>query len=286
MRRYIDVGKQPVHGSHFRQRDVLSLPAISVEMPWLSSDGRKDRRAVPEESPIALVYDGTTAAVVMATPADLADFAIGFSLTEGIVKAAREIDAVEIVPGSQGIELRMWLTACSSRQFQKRQRRLIGPTGCGLCGIESLAEATRSFARLPRQITLRSNQIERAMDALSRAQVLNHVTHATHAAGFYLPDHRLVAIREDVGRHNALDKLAGALAAQEISGQSGAILMTSRISIELVQKTAAIGCPILIAISAPTALAVRAAETYGVTLVAVARGSSFEIFSHPDGIRD
>jgi FdhD protein len=278
--------KQPVHGSHFRRRDVLILPAISVEMPRLSSDGSKDRRAVPEESPIALVYDGTTAAVVMATPADLTDLAIGFSLTEGIVKAASEIETVEIVSGSQGIELRVWLTAHSSKQFQKRQRRLVGPTGCGLCGIESLAEASRSFPRLPRQINLRSNQIERAMNALSHAQLLNHVTHATHAAGFYLPDDTLVAIREDVGRHNALDKLAGALATQEISGRSGAVLMTSRISIELVQKTAAMGCSILIAISAPTARAVRAAETYGVTLVAVARGSSFEIFSHPDGIRD
>jgi FdhD protein len=270
-----------VHGAHFRQRDLLSLPASSVEMPLLSSDGRLDLRTVPEECPIALVYDGTTAAVVMATPADLSDFAIGFSLTEGIIKDISELDTVEIVPNSQGIELRMWLTSRSGRQFQKRQRRLVGPTGCGLCGIESLAEATRSFARLSRRITLRSSQIERALDALSRGQVLNH---ATHAAGFYLPDDTLIAIREDVGRHNALDKLAGALATEGISDRSGAILMTSRISIELVQKTAAMGCPILVAISAPTALAVRAAESYGITLVAVARGSSFEVFSHPDGI--
>jgi FdhD protein len=191
---------------------------------------------------------------------------------------------MEIVPNPQGVELRMWLTARSGRQFQKRQRRLVGPTGCGLCGIESLAEATRSFARLTRGITLRSNQIERAMDALSQGQVLNHATHATHAAAFYLPDDTLVAIHEDVGRHNALDKLAGALAAEGLSGRSGAILMTSRISIELVQKAAAMECPILVAISAPTALAVRAAESYGVTLVAIARGSSFEIFSHSDRI--
>ncbi len=283
-RHHIDVGKQPVHGFHFRQRGVANLPATSVKMPWLSGGGRPDLRTVPEESPIALVYDGTTAAVVMATPADLTDFAIGFSLTEGVVRDRREVESLQIVPNSQGIELRMWLTAHRGRRFQKRQRRLVGPTGCGLCGIESLAEATRSFARLSRKITLRPNQIERAMDALSRGQTLNHATHATHAAGFYLPDDTLVTVREDVGRHNALDKLAGALAADEIAGQSGVILMTSRVSIELIQKTAAIGCPILVAISAPTALAVRAAEAYGITLVAVARGSAFEIFSHPDGI--
>ena len=275
-----------MHGSHFRQPEISHLPATSVEMPRLSSDRRPDLRTVPEESPIALVYDGTTAAVVMATPADLINFAVGFSLTEGVIKDIREIDTAEIVPNRQGIELRMWLTARSGRQFQRRQRRLVGPTGCGLCGIESLAEATRSFAPLAREIALRSHQIGRAMDGLSRGQALNQITHATHAAGFYLPDDTLVAIREDVGRHNALDKLAGALAARGISGRSGAILMTSRISIELVQKTAAIGCPILVAISAPTALAVRAAEVYGITLVAVARGSSFEIFSHPDGIVD
>ena len=121
---------------------------------------------------------------------------------------------------------------------------------------------------------------------IAGAQLLNQVTHATHAAGFYLPDDTLAAIREDVGRHNALDKLAGVRDRQGLQAGSGAILVTSRISIELVQKTAAIGCPILVAISAPTALAVRAAEVYGVTLVAVARGSSFEIFSHPDGIGD
>ena len=273
-----------MHGSHFRKGDVPNLPTASVNVPWLSGDRKPDQRTVPEESPIALVYDGTTAAVVMATPADLVDLAVGFSLTEGVIRDRDEIDTLEIVPNRHGIELRMWLTARSGRQFKKRQRRLVGPTGCGLCGIESLAEATRSLGPLARKISLRSSQIERAIGALSRAQALNHATHATHAAGFYLPDDTLVVTREDVGRHNAVDKLAGALAAREIPGQCGAILLTSRVSIELVQKAAAIGCPMLVAISAPTALAIRTAEACGMTLVAVARGVSFEIFSHPDGI--
>jgi FdhD protein len=273
-----------MHGSD--GGNLARWPSTSAAIPRLSSARQRDMRIVPEECPVALVYDGTTVAVVMATPANLTDLAIGFSLTEGIIKRFGDVEHLDIVPGTDGIELRMWLAAEAGSHFRRRQRRTVGPTGCGLCGIESLAEATRSFGRLRREITLRSNQIERGMNALSRAQVLNHVTHATHAAGFYLPDDRLVAIREDVGRHNALDKLAGTLAAQGVSGQSGAILMTSRISIELVQKTAAIGCPVLVAISAPTALAVRAADEYGITLVAVARGSSFEIFTHADGIGD
>jgi FdhD protein len=273
-------------GSHFVDGDLPSLPSTSVSLPRISSTRLPDRRIVPEECPTALVYDGTTVAVMMTTPAELSDLAIGFSLTEGIVSSSHEIEHLEVKPGPEGIELRMWLATEAGKHFKNRQRRMVGPTGCGLCGIESLSEATRSFARVLRKITLRSDQIGRAMEALSHAQVLNQATHATHAAGFYLPDEGLVAIREDVGRHNALDKLAGALATRGISGQAGAILLTSRVSIELVQKAAAIECPILIAISAPTALAVRAAEAYGITLVAVARGSSFEIFTHADGITD
>ena len=192
----------------------------------------------------------------MGTPADLTDFAVGFSLTEGIIQCPQDIETLDIVPGCDGIELRMWLTADSGRHFKKRQRRLIGPTGCGLCGIESLAGANRSFPRVAREISLRSGQIEAAVAALSDLQRLNHVTRATHAAGLYRPDGTLAAVREDVGRHNALDKLAGALAAEGYPGRSGAVILTSRVSIEMVQKTAAIRCPILVAISAPTALAV------------------------------
>ena len=159
-----------MHGSHLGQRDLISLAEASVGVPRLSRDRRLDRRIVPEECPTALVYEGTTAAVVMATPADLTDLAIGFSLSEGIVKDAREIATLDVVPNTDGIELRMWLTACSSRQFRKRQRRLVGPTGCGLCGIESLSEASRWFAPLARGIALRSGQIEAAVETLSRAR--------------------------------------------------------------------------------------------------------------------
>jgi FdhD protein len=150
---------------------------------------------------------------------------------------------------------------------------------------ESLSEATRQIPSSTRAISLDPSQIGQAVEALAKAQNLNRTTRATHAAGFYLPDEGLVLAREDVGRHNALDKLAGALAAERIAGESGAIILTSRVSVEMVQKSAVIGSGILVAISAPTALAVRTAEACGITLVAVARGSAFEIFSHPDGIR-
>ena len=260
------------------------IPPPSVGVPRLNRDGRLDRREVAEECAIALVYDGTTAAVLMATPSDLRDLAIGFSLTEGIIRNSGEVRSLEVVPGLDGIELRTWLAPASGRRFKKRQRRLAGPTGCGLCGIESLSEATRTCPLLTRAIALAPGQIEGAVEALACAQELNRITRATHAAGFYLPGNGLIAVREDVGRHNALDKLVGALASESVAGKSGAIILTSRVSVEMVQKAAVMGASILIAISAPTALAIRTAETCGITLVGVVRGSAFEVFSHPAGI--
>ena len=273
-----------MHGSYFGQGEIAGLPPSSTEMPRLTRDRKLEQRIIAEECPVALVYDGSTVAVVMATPSDLADLAIGFSLTEGIVQSPAEIEDLEIISGLDGIELRMWLTPASGRQLKTRQRRLTGPTGCGLCGIESLSEAIRPAPKLKRGLFLASNQIEIAVEALSNAQGLNRTTRATHAAGFYIPDEKHTLVREDVGRHNALDKLAGALATRNVAGSSGAVILTSRVSVEMVQKTAAIGACILVAISAPTALAVRTAESCGITLVGIARGSAFEIFSHPDSI--
>jgi FdhD protein len=263
----------------------LPLPPASVGVPRLNRDGRLGQREVAEECAVALVYDGTTAAVVMATPTNLRDLAIGFSLTEGIIGNPREIQSLEVVPGLDGIELRMWLAPGSGRRFKKRQRRLVGPTGCGLCGIESLTEVARSCPSLSQTVSLTTSQIEEAVAALANAQILNRTTRATHAAGFYSPREGLIVTREDVGRHNALDKLAGALASEGIAGDGGAVILTSRVSVEMVQKAAAIGSCITVAISAPTALAVRTAEACGITLIGVARGAEFEIFSHPSGIR-
>ena len=240
-------------------------------------------RVLPEETPIALVYEGSTEAVLMATPADLEDFAVGFSLNEGVVEGCKDITDFAAIHGEYGVELRMWLASGLSERHRQRRRRLVGPTGCGLCGIESLAEAVRPIPRVVSEVHFPEVCIADSLAALAKHQTLNHQTHATHAAGFYVPDGNLI-IREDVGRHNALDKLAGALSLRSIDPAWGAIVITSRVSVEMVQKAAQIGAPILIAISAPTGLAVQTAERANITLVAVARGNSYQLFCHAERI--
>ena len=274
-----------MHGSQPGRPDRVFAHPASISMPRLTSGRMLDERVVAEECPVALVYDGTTLAVLMTTPADLTDFAIGFSLTEGIIKDVGEIAELTVVPGPDGIELRVWLRPRAGRQLKERRRRLVGPTGCGLCGIESLREASAPAHPVERQIGLTAEQIRGSIERLAASQILGQTTRTTHAAGFFQPGTADMIVREDVGRHNALDKLAGALAAAGLPGHSGAVILTSRISVEMVQKTAAIGAGHIIAISAPTALAIRTAEANGITLIGVARGREFEIFSHFGGIR-
>ncbi|HUB15853.1 MAG TPA: formate dehydrogenase accessory sulfurtransferase FdhD [Acetobacteraceae bacterium] len=235
---------------------------------------------MPEESPIAFTYNRSTHAVMLATPADLEDFAVGFSLTEGIIRNPGELEEIEIVPADEGIELRLWLTADRMDSLTVRQRRLVGPSGCGLCGMESLADAIRQPPRVIADPRYSPASIVAAMAAMPDAQRLNQQTHAVHAAGFWHPSRGLVALREDVGRHNALDKLAGGLARAQTPAGDGLLLLSSRISVELVQKAAMIGAPVLVAVSAPTALALRLADTAGITLVGIARGNEFEVFTH------
>ncbi|WP_373696685.1 formate dehydrogenase accessory sulfurtransferase FdhD [Microvirga yunnanensis] len=259
---------------------VVRLPRMSVARD-ASFPGE---RVVPEETPVALTYNGSTHAVMMASPSDLEDFAIGFSLSEGIIHEPADLLSMEIVEHDLGCEIRMWLSDRRGSSYQMRRRALAGPVGCGLCGVESLAEATRPVKTVTGSLRLPPGAVSTAMSDLSDAQHLNREARAIHAAAYWRPGEGVIAIREDVGRHNALDKLAGALAGSSEPRSDGLVLLTSRVSLEMVQKTARMGAAILVAVSAPTALAVRVADSCGITLVAVARGDAFEVFTHPERI--
>ncbi len=265
---------------------ALPAPIVRVRPTgWRLGEVVERARSLPEETAVCLSYDRVSHAVMMATPADLEDFALGFSLNEGIIARAADLLELAIQPTEHGIELRMWLAESCGDAFLQRRRQMAGPVGCGLCGLESLAEAMRPPPAVTSDLRLSEAAIGAAVAALPRAQELHRQTGAVHAAGFWTPERGLVELREDVGRHNALDKLAGALARTGRSAAGGAVVMTSRVSIELVQKAAAMGAPVLIAISAPTALAVRAAEAAGMTLIAVARSDGFEVFTHPERLQ-
>ena len=260
-------------------------PVRTVDrLAWRDNRLGEGTRAIPEETALALTFNGGTYAVMMGTPQNLEDFAVGFSLSEGIVKSPEGIASLEIVDLDDGIELRMWLADEKAAGLSERRRHIAGPTGCGLCGIDSIAEAVRPTAVVAKGHTFSPRELMTATASLSPLQPINIETRAVHAAAFWTPSAGIVALREDVGRHNALDKLAGALAQTKAGASEGMVLLTSRVSVEMVQKTAAMGAAVMVAVSAPTALAVKMAEAAGITLVAVARADGFEIFTHPDRV--
>jgi FdhD protein len=267
------------------EQPVLTPVIRVLRSIWRGSGTTEGERAIPEETAIAFTYNTASYAVMMATPQDLEDFAIGFSLTEGVISSLDAIETIDIVEEAMGVELRIWLKSREATEFLGRRRKLAGPTGCGLCGVESLTEAMRPPPKVGEGRVLAPGDIMGAVDALLPLQVLNQETRAVHGAGFWQPERGLVALREDVGRHNALDKLAGALARGGVSARDGVIVLTSRVSIEMIQKSAAIGAPIVVAVSAPTALAVRMADSCGMTLAAIARKDGFEVFTHPHRIK-
>jgi FdhD protein len=249
------------------------LPRLAFGSGALAAPGS---RMLPEEVAVALSFNGSTQAVMMATPADLEDFAYGFALTEGLARPD-EIESVEVVATEQGIDLQIWVKPGAEARLARRRRTMAGPVGCGLCGIDSLEEAVRELPAVASDFTMTPAQVRAAIASLPGAQPLHDATRAVHAAGFW--NGALLAVREDVGRHNALDKLAGAMV-RAGSPAAGAVVLTSRVSIDMVQKVAALGAPILIAVSAPTAHAVAMAEAAGITLIALARPDRFEVFTH------
>lgn len=263
------------------------IPASAAMPRWASvGDGLvAGERLLAEEVPIALVYDHATYAVMMATPADLMDFAIGFSLAERMIDSAEDIEALEVIPHGRGIELRIRLAERCADRPRARMRHMAGPVGCGLCGIQSLAEVFQPPSMVAEGVMISGPAIVAALAEMARLQPLNAMVRAAHAAAFWQPERGLVALREDVGRHNALDKLAGALAAEGREGAAGAVVLSSRVSIEMVQKTARLGASIIVAASAPTALAVRFAASCGMTLIGIAREDGFEVFTGPGRIQ-
>jgi FdhD protein len=249
------------------------LPSPLVQLPARAADGQLLKLDwVAEEVPVALVYNGVSQAVMMATPADLEDFALGFSLTEGFVEHAGELLDLEEEISPDGISLQLSVTAACEARLKARRRTLAGRTGCGLCGVDSLQQVRRELPRRAAPPAVDLDAVRRAMAALRDAQPLNAQCGGLHAAAWCAADGRIVLVREDVGRHNALDKLAGAMARARVDAAAGFIAVSSRASFEMAQKAAAIGAPLLASVSAPTALAVRSAEAQGLALVSFVRG--------------
>jgi len=256
--------------------------AVRVPMQVMAYGGaapKPDTRALAVEAPVNLVYGSVPHAVMMATPADLEDFAYGFSLTEGIVDSAEEIRATRVEATVDGLRLHVDLAPGRLREHLARKRAISGRTGCGVCGIEDLAQLPRAEARAAAGVRVALPAIARALSGLDRAQSLGAETRAVHAAAWARLDGSLAAVREDVGRHNALDKLIGALIRSGAATDAGFLVITSRCSFEMVEKAARLGAAVIVAISAPTSLALERAHSYGMTLCAIARADTVTVFT-------
>jgi FdhD protein len=241
--------------------------------------------AIAAEVPVALAYNGVSHVVMMATPSDLADFALGFSVSEGILADASELLDLKIEEGETGIRIGMTIAPERFAGLKERRRNMTGRTGCGLCGVDDLTQVARPLPRVGTGVTVDVGAIHRALSALPARQPANMETGAVHAAAWATPTGEIAFVREDVGRHNALDKLIGATERGQIDPEAGFAVITSRCSFEMVQKAATIRIPILVAISAPTTMALRIAERTGITLVALARSDSITVYANPGRIR-
>ena len=239
-------------------------------------------RPLPQEVPVALVFNGSTQAVMMATPDQYHAFGIGFALSEGIVTDVAQIEKIDVTEHAKGVEVNMWLAQSQAQALAERRRNMIGPVGCGLCGIDSLSQALRELPKLTSDYTISADLVAKATDELRAHQPLHDKTRSVHAAGFW--NDGVMTASEDIGRHNALDKLIGRLALEGLDATRGAFVLTSRLSVDLVQKTALAGCPVLIAVSAPTTAAVAQAEATNLTLIGLAKRDDYIIFTHPERI--
>jgi FdhD protein len=261
-----------------------TIPGI-VELPvrrW--RDGRWEQviDAVADEVPVALTFNSIPHVVMLATPADLADLGRGFSFTEALVESPEELRAVELKSTEQGMEIAMSVPQHRLAELLDRRRNLTGRTGCGVCGAETIEDAIRVPAAVAPGGGIRREILAGTLAALRSRQALNERTGSLHAAAWVGWDGQIRLVREDVGRHNALDKVIGALLEQRADRTDGLLVITSRASYEMVQKAATAGVRMLVAVSAPTALAIRLAANTGLTLVGFARESQQVVYTHPE----
>ena len=240
--------------------------------------------SVAEEVPVAIAYNGVPHVVMMATPADLPDFALGFSITEELIGSPSELTALQVVRHGRGIELQAQVPEPVAAVVAERTRRLTGRTGCGICGADSLSSVLKELHPVPPGGVVAVDAIHRALEALAARQTYNTRTGTVHAAAWATAQGEIQEVREDVGRHNALDKLIGALLKRGVDARSGFVVVTSRASFEMIQKSTVLGAPLLAAISGPTGLAIRVAQQAGLTLVGFARSERLSVYTHPERV--
>ena len=248
---------------------------------WKSDQHISELDSIAEEVPISLIYNGIPHVVMLATPTNLEEFALGFSITEGIIKSPQELLSARVYNRSNGIEVQIKIPEERFHCMSDKGRNLTGRTGCGLCGASTLKQAIRKPSEVVGDLRVSAIDLSNALTELVSFQKLNKMTGAVHAAAWVIPGKGIIDIREDVGRHNALDKLIGFLLRTEKELSSGFVLVTSRASFEMVQKTAWVGINMLAAISAPTGLAIRLANETNLTLIGFARGDQHVVYTHP-----
>ena len=261
------------------------IPPAGVRAAHVQVHGGPSARTqsdwVAEELPVALVFNGISHAVMMASPSDLHDFALGFGITEGLLNHPEELYGVEVSESAEGLSVHLSVASACEWRLKERRRTLAGRTGCGLCGTDSLAEVRRALPSCP-EVSFNASAFGRALQALAADQAIQHLTGATHAAAWCAPSGETLIVREDVGRHNALDKVAGALLRSPWAGTSGFVCITSRASFEMVQKAAMMGAGALAAVSAPTAMAIDTAQACGLPLAGFLRGENFVAYTFPE----
>jgi formate dehydrogenase accessory protein FdhD len=263
----------------------LGYGGTLLEIPttrWDQSGASEQTEQVVEETPVAIVYNGIPHVVMMATPSDLEDFALGFSLTEELIQAPEDLEQVQVVRYSRGVEIQAVVAERCAKVIAERTRRLTGRTGCGICGSDGVDAVLKTIHQVSSSGTVSIEALRRAIEKLAGSQPLNAASGAVHAAAWGRSDGELELVREDVGRHNALDKLVGAAVRARVDPSKGFVVVTSRASFEMVQKAAVLGVPLLAAISGPTGLAVRVARESNLTLVGFARGTRFTAYTHPE----